>query len=139
MEALNVSLFVALSAGALSFASPCVVPLVPAYLGYLSGTALTSGDQSTPPRWTTFLHSLAFVVGFSIVFIQYVQRPSNISLSARRYGIIHLRGSGYRNWDCSLVLSAMKPHLVGMVRLLLQVGILRQVLHGGAVLVYHQG
>ncbi|MFQ6101318.1 MAG: cytochrome c biogenesis CcdA family protein [Anaerolineae bacterium] len=68
METPHISLFLALSAGVLSFASPCVLPLVPAYLGYLSGAALTSDDQPATRRWTTFLHALAFVVGFSVVF-----------------------------------------------------------------------
>lgn len=67
MEDLNISLFVALSAGVLSFVSPCVLPLVPAYLSYLSGTALTAAGTSAPQRWTAFLHALGFVLGFSIV------------------------------------------------------------------------
>lgn len=59
----------------LSFASPCVVPLVPAYLGYLSGTTIgadrpgsAGGDQSAVTRRTVLAHALAFVLGFSLVF-----------------------------------------------------------------------
>ena len=68
MEELNITLFAALGAGVLSFVSPCVLPLVPAYLGYLSGTAIGSDEQSASRRWVTFLHALGFVLGFSTVF-----------------------------------------------------------------------
>jgi cytochrome c-type biogenesis protein len=59
----------------LSFASPCVVPLVPGYLGYLSGTTAnaaraTEADRSarSAQRRRTLAHALAFVMGFTIVF-----------------------------------------------------------------------
>jgi cytochrome c-type biogenesis protein len=60
-----VNVFVALGAGLLSFASPCVLPLVPAFLADLAGTAARDGRT---PRATVFLHALAFVAGFSLVF-----------------------------------------------------------------------
>ena len=59
----------------LSFASPCVVPLVPAYLGYLSGTTIGAdrpgsarGDQLAVTKRRVLAHALAFVLGFSLVF-----------------------------------------------------------------------
>lgn len=56
-------------AGLLSFLSPCVLALVPAYIGYLGGrTVSPSGDVITNRR-TTFSHGVAFVVGFSLVFV----------------------------------------------------------------------
>jgi cytochrome c-type biogenesis protein len=67
-ETLNISLFLAFGAGLLSFASPCVLPLVPAYLGHLTGRALVLPGVTAARRWTTFLHALAFVLGFSVVF-----------------------------------------------------------------------
>ncbi len=91
LEVGGVSLIFAFVAGLLSVASPCVLPLVPAYLGYLTGSALegSGGGQtvatvgaggpggsvaiaSAPPRDSTpspFLHSVAFVSGFSVIFI----------------------------------------------------------------------
>lgn len=67
----NVSLFLAFSAGVLSFASPCILPLIPSYVTYITGLSLerlkTEGERGH--RMETFLHSLAFVLGFSIVFI----------------------------------------------------------------------
>ena len=71
MESANLTLSIAFLAGLLSFASPCVLPLVPAYMGYLGGTAVISAEQDGTRRETarTFLHSLLFVVGFGLVFI----------------------------------------------------------------------
>jgi len=67
----NVSLFLAFSAGVLSFASPCILPLIPSYVTYITGLSLerlkTEGEKGH--RMETFFHSLAFVLGFSIVFI----------------------------------------------------------------------
>ena len=53
-------------AGLVSFASPCCLPLVPAYVGYIVGTA---PDDAAARRRTAFRQSLAFVAGFSIVFV----------------------------------------------------------------------
>ena len=55
-------------AGLASFFSPCVFALIPAYIGYLSGRA--AGRENTASnRWATFTHGLAFVLGFSMVFV----------------------------------------------------------------------
>ncbi len=67
MEISQISVWLAFLAGLASFLSPCVFSLVPAYVGYLGGRAAGSGDQ--PNRWLTFSHGVAFVLGFSVVFI----------------------------------------------------------------------
>jgi cytochrome c-type biogenesis protein len=71
MDTQSVTLPLAFLAGLLSFASPCVLPLVPAYMGYLGGTALLEGGQEGTGRNVarTFLHSLLFVLGFGAVFV----------------------------------------------------------------------
>jgi cytochrome c-type biogenesis protein len=56
-------------AGLLSFLSPCVLALVPAYIGYLGGRSVTPGGEVVENRWVTFSHGLAFVAGFSIIFV----------------------------------------------------------------------
>ena len=57
-------------AGLASFLSPCVFSLVPAYIGYLSGRSVAvSGDNLPNSKLQTFMHGLAFVLGFSVVFI----------------------------------------------------------------------
>jgi cytochrome c-type biogenesis protein len=58
----------ALWAGVLSVASPCVLPLVPIYLAHLAGTSVTEEGGATT-RWRNLSHALAFVAGFSVVFI----------------------------------------------------------------------
>ena len=57
---------IAFAAGVIAFLSPCVLPMVPAYVMHLAGvTTSTVGDQ----RGVTFRHSIAFVVGFSMIFV----------------------------------------------------------------------
>jgi cytochrome c-type biogenesis protein len=64
----NVSVGLAFLAGLASFFSPCVFSLVPAYIGYLGGRA--AGSENRPGnRFATFTHGLAFVLGFSAVFV----------------------------------------------------------------------
>lgn len=67
---MDVSLGLAFLAGMASFLSPCVFSLVPVYIGYLSGRSvaakMTNGDEK---RLETLAHGVAFVVGFSLVFI----------------------------------------------------------------------
>ena len=68
MSVANVSLGLAFLAGLASFLSPCVFSLVPAYIGYLGGRA-AGGESAKSNHWVTFTHGLAFVLGFSVVFI----------------------------------------------------------------------
>ncbi len=58
-------ILIAFLGGVVSFASPCCLPLVPAYVSYMVGTA---GEAD---RGKAFLHGLAFVAGFSIVFVAF--------------------------------------------------------------------
>jgi cytochrome c-type biogenesis protein len=62
----NVSFVVAFKAGLLSFLSPCVLPLIPSYVGFLTGM---SAEELQVRRGTALLHALWFVAGFSIVFM----------------------------------------------------------------------
>ena len=70
----NVSLLAAFAAGFLSFVSPCVLPLIPGYISFSSGASMDEmrGGTATAPSTTRtqiFLTSLAFVIGFSLVFV----------------------------------------------------------------------
>jgi len=69
MDFLNVTIGLAFLAGLASFLSPCVFSLVPAYVGYLSGRAAGGEVSGRGNRWVTFTHGLAFVLGFSVVFV----------------------------------------------------------------------
>jgi cytochrome c-type biogenesis protein len=62
-----IAIGIAFLGGIASFASPCCLPLVPAYLSYMVGT--NAGE--TPQRRRTFLHGLAFTTGFSLVFVAF--------------------------------------------------------------------
>ena len=68
MDIANVTIGLSFLAGLASFLSPCVFSLVPAYVGYLGGRA-AGGETTESNRFTTFTHGLAFVLGFSLVFI----------------------------------------------------------------------
>lgn len=59
-------LAIAFSAGLLSFLSPCVLPLIPSYLTFITGMGFEDVSRS---RSTTLVHALLFVVGFSLIFI----------------------------------------------------------------------
>jgi cytochrome c-type biogenesis protein len=65
-EPAGLGLLVAFAAGLLSFLSPCVLPLVPSYVGFLTGMTL---PEVTDRRRVALLHALLFVAGFSLVFI----------------------------------------------------------------------
>jgi len=64
----SVGVFVALTAGLLSFLSPCVLPLVPSYLSFVTGMSLEDLQHGVD-RKAILAHSLLFVSGFSIIFI----------------------------------------------------------------------
>ena len=68
MDISQVTIGLAFLAGLASFLSPCVFSLVPAYIGYLGGRAV-GGEATESNRFITFTHGLAFVLGFSVIFI----------------------------------------------------------------------
>ncbi len=69
MSGADMTILVALAAGVISFLSPCVLPLVPAYVGQLSAIAIAGAvPGATPSRWLAVRHSLAYVAGFGAVF-----------------------------------------------------------------------
>jgi len=63
----NMSPVIAFVAGLLSFLSPCVLPLVPVYLGSLAGPEVFMAERKM--RMPVFWHSLSFVIGFTLVFV----------------------------------------------------------------------
>lgn len=69
----NVTLLAAFAAGFLSFVSPCVLPLIPGYISFVSGVSVDEMRSESGPasasRAQVFIASLAFVIGFSLVFV----------------------------------------------------------------------
>jgi cytochrome c-type biogenesis protein len=109
MTNLNVPVGLAFLAGLASFLLPCVLSLVPAYVSYLSGRA-ARGESSAANRWDTFLHGLAFVLGFSLVFIFF-----NI-VAATLGGLLF----DFRDWLAKIggiVVVVFGLHMIGVFRL----------------------
>jgi len=68
----DITYWIAFTAGVLSFVSPCVLPLIPSYLTYITGLSFKQLDEAHPTakvRMTVLLHSLCFVIGFSVIFV----------------------------------------------------------------------
>lgn len=64
----DISILLAFSAGLLSFLSPCVLPMVPAYVSYLTGTSIKELKEEKKKLLTVY-KALGFIIGFSIIFI----------------------------------------------------------------------
>ena len=108
MDGENVTLLVAFAAGVLSFASPCVLPLVPAYIGHM---VTVSAERPGPPsRMISFLHAAAFVAGFSFVFITFW---TSIGL----VGFLFLDNARYMRELGGAVLIFMGLHLLGVINI----------------------
>jgi cytochrome c-type biogenesis protein len=86
----SLGVLVAFSAGLLSFLSPCVLPLFPSYLSFITGMSVAdlSTDLTAAARRRVLLHSIAFVIGFSVVFV-----ALGASFSAAGQVLFH-----YRDW-----------------------------------------
>ena len=81
---MQVSLFAAFVAGTISFLSPCVLPLVPGYISMLSGIGVEQLQQGGQPRGRLFASSLAFVSGFSVVFVTFGASASAVGQFLQR-------------------------------------------------------
>ena len=71
----NVSLIMAFVAGVLTFLSPCVLPLIPSYISYLTGVSFrelseeAARERKRKIRLVTAFHALSFIAGFTVVFV----------------------------------------------------------------------
>lgn len=105
----------ALGAGALSFLSPCVLPLVPAYLAFLSGVTLQASGQgiaTVEPGVTrkVFVTAVAFVLGFSTIFVLMGLGASAISVFIARYSHILAPLAG-------IIIILLGLHFLGVLRI----------------------
>src|SRR3989442_8801907 len=98
-------------AGAVSFLSPCVIPLIPGYLSYVSGVS-TRELETTGPRLTSRVlgHSALFVLGFALVFVALGASASAIGAALAQYRHVLNRVSG-------LFIIAMGLSLLGVLRM----------------------
>jgi cytochrome c-type biogenesis protein len=103
----GVGFVIAFLGGLVSFASPCCLPLVPAYVGYMVGTEAETGTAAARRR-ATFYQALAFVAGFSAVFIALWASVGLIGYILRDYvGLLRQLGGA--------VLVFMGLHVAGVI------------------------
>jgi len=109
--ALLPALSVALAAGALSFLSPCVLPIVPPYLAYMSGITMAemTGD-GTAARRRTILPALFFVMGLSTVFLL-------LGFTASAFGMFFLRHQDLFVQVAGVVVIVFGLHFLGVFRI----------------------
>jgi len=84
----EISGVIAFTAGVLSFVSPCVLPLVPSYLTYITGVSfheLTDAKAKAKLRWLTISHSVLFILGFSTIFVLMGASASYLGQLLARY------------------------------------------------------
>ncbi|HEY0671499.1 MAG TPA: cytochrome c biogenesis protein CcdA [Longimicrobiales bacterium] len=106
----SVSFAVAFLAGLLSFLSPCVLPLVPSYLGFVTGMSLDEMTEA-PSRKAVLVPALMFVAGFSLVFLI-------MGASATLLGQLLLR---YQDWVArigGILIIIFGLHLLGILRIM---------------------
>ena len=111
MGGTDLTILVALAAGVVSFLSPCVLPLVPAYLGQLTAVAVASNASGAPPtRWTALRHGLAYVLGFGAVF-------TLLGVSATYAASGFAQYMDELRWVGGLILVILGISLTGLVRI----------------------
>src|SRR5450631_306218 len=94
----DVSIPAALIAGLVSFLSPCVLPLVPPYLIYLTGATiehLENDETESASKRAVMMSAVMFVLGFSTVFVALGASASLIGSLIRAWSRFIRRGSGY--------------------------------------------
>ncbi|PHZ84351.1 cytochrome c biogenesis CcdA family protein [Paremcibacter congregatus] len=111
MENIDVSYLVALLSGMFSFLSPCVLPLVPAYICFITGNSYQDmQDRDNIDKWAMFWPALAFVLGFSTVFIALGAGASSIQGVLQDYKDVFAKISG-------VMIVILGVHFTGLIRL----------------------
>ena len=109
MNEVDVGIAIAFTAGVFSFLSPCVLPLVPSYLTFVTGMSLEDLQEGVN-RKATFMHSMLFVVGFSTIFILLGASASFLGQFLRQYELLIARIGG-------VIIIVLGLHLAGVFRL----------------------
>jgi cytochrome c-type biogenesis protein len=109
MTEVEVGIAIAFTAGLLSFLSPCVLPLVPSYLTFVTGMSLEDLQEGVNRR-ATFVHSILFVLGFSTIFVLLGAAASFLGQFFRYYEVWIARIGG-------VIIILLGMHLAGVFRL----------------------
>ena len=109
MNEVDLGIVIAFTAGVLSFLSPCVLPLVPSYLTFVTGMSLEDLQEGVN-RKATLLHSTLFVSGFSLIFIVLGASASFLGQFLIAYELWIARIGG-------LIIVLLGLHLTGVFRL----------------------
>ena len=110
MDPNSVSVGLAFVAGLVSFLSPCVLALVPAYVGYLGSRAITPYGTTVEDRWGTVAHGLAFVLGFSAVFVA-------LGAAAGALGTVLFEARGLLTKIGGLIVIVFGLHTLGLIHI----------------------
>ena len=102
------ALAIALVAGLLSFLSPCVLPIVPPYLAYMSGVSVTDLQTGATASKKALVTALFFVLGLSTVFLF-------LGFAASAFGAFFLQNQQYFNWFAGGVVILFGLHFIGLV------------------------
>jgi cytochrome c-type biogenesis protein len=102
------AILVSLLAGLISFLSPCVLPIVPPYLAYMSGISLDESDQKGNIR--VVLVAASFVLGLSTVFLI-------LGIAASSFGILVLAYKDFLNSAAGLLIMCFGLHFLGIIRI----------------------
>lgn len=104
------ALFVALVGGLISFASPCVLPIVPPYIAYMSGVSMAEMEDSRAARWRALRAALFFVLGLSTVFLL-------LGFAASSLGRFFLAGQDWFVFGAGVVVMIFGIHFLGIWRI----------------------
>ncbi len=104
------AMLVALLAGTISFLSPCVLPIVPPYLAYMSGVSINDMQDAAAGRRKAVVTSLFFVMGLSTVFLL-------LGFTASIFGAFFLRNQELFAQISGLVVVAFGLHFLGVFRI----------------------
>lgn len=128
-QASEITYWIAFTAGILSFASPCVLPLIPSYLTYITGLSFAQLEEAHPNakiRLTVLLHSLAFIVGFSVVF---VLLGAIAGVASSKFQIFLREGLGWIEKIGGLLIFLFGVHMTGLFHFGILLGEKRVHLH----------
>ncbi len=109
----NISLFAAFTAGIISFVSPCVLPLIPAYLSFISGVSveeMKSRDRKSEVLKKVSMNTILFILGFSCVFVA-------LGASATFIGDFLLSKLALFNKIAGVIIILLGLHLLGVFRI----------------------